>query len=127
MNNIMGMVAVFIGIAIMLSVGITILSNASAGLDCSNVTSGLTYTHTKQDTDNTDPDDNGTPKTAVGGNKTNDNPNKQTADDVVTQNSAGWHKLCLDAAAQAQAGYQLMVVALIVIAAVIILIVVRML
>ncbi|MDE0001987.1 MAG: hypothetical protein OXQ29_04785, partial [Rhodospirillaceae bacterium] len=85
MNNIMGMVAVFIGIAIMLSVGITILSNASAGLDCTDI-----------------PGYDATPPT-------------------------GWGKICLDAAAQAQAGYQLMVVALIVIAAVIILIVVRML
>ena len=87
MNNIMGMVAVFIGIAIMLSVGITILSNASAGLDCSDI--------------------------------------KGYNSDASA--ATGWGKICLDAAAQAQAGYQLMVVALIVIAAVIILIVVRML
>ena len=112
MNNIMGMVAVFIGIAIMLSVGITILSNASAGLDCSDITNS--YGYKIGDALAKDAQGTGKPASAA------------TADSSNLEKT-GWYGLCLDAAAQAQSGYQLMVVALIVIAAVIILIVVRML
>jgi choline-glycine betaine transporter len=96
-NNIMGLVGAFIGIAIMLGIGIQILGNSVQ--DCSNL-----------------PDWNGTTPSA---NETKYNPD--------APDQTGWAAQCETNNAQTQNAYTLLVIILIVVAAVAILSVVRLL
>ena len=99
-NNIMGMIGAFIGVAIMLGIGVLILGNAVS--DCTDL----------PDYNATAPADNQT----VGGVKV-------TLDNQQT----GWAGQCVSNNDSTQSAWSLIVIVLIVIAAVVILAVVKML
>lgn len=94
----MAMVGAFIGIAIMLGIGIQILGNATQ--DCTTLPDFI-------------------PVATVNG--------TQTAGGLVAANQTGWTAACLNENTQAQTAYALLIIILIVVAAVAILFVVRML
>ena len=100
-GSIMGLVAAFIGVAIMLGVGTQILGNTV--MDCTTL-----------------PDYNATTPTANG---TNAQGQRITLDNQQT----GWAGACVDNNTSTQTAYALLIIILIVIAAVAILFVVRML
>lgn len=101
-NNIMGLVGAFIGIAIMLAIGVQILGNAVQ--DCDALPGFQTL------------------------NSTGDNdPLNPAPGDGTLDVDAGWALQCATNNTQAQSAYTLLIVILVVIAAVAILSVVRML
>ena len=100
-NNIIGMIGAFIGVAIMLGIGVLILGNAVS--DCSDL-----------------PDYNAT---APGANETNSAGTQL----LVSENQVGWSAQCEDNNTSTQSAWSLIVIVLIVIAAVVILAVVKML
>ena len=99
-NNIMGMIGAFIGVAIMLGIGVLILGNAVS--DCTTL-----------------PDYNATNPSAA----------QQNASSPTTLSSqqTGWAGQCEDNNDSTQSAWSLIVIVLIVIAAVVILAVVKML
>ena len=97
-SSIMGLVAAFIGVAIMLGVGTQILGNTS--MDCSNL---------------------------PGYNATLPSANETRYTGVSTAQSTGWAGACEDNNTSSQNAYALLIIILIVVAAVAILFVVRML
>ena len=100
-NNIMGMIGAFIGVAIMLGIGVLILGNAVS--DCSDL-----------------PDYNATAPGA--------NENDAAGNDLTIENNqVGWAGQCEDNNTSTQSAWSLIVIVLIVIAAVVILAVVKML
>lgn len=100
-GSIMGMVGAFIGIAILLSIGIQILGNSVQ--DCTAL-----------------PDWNATVPAA-------NNTNPDGTDVTVENQQTGWALACQNTNTQSQSAYALLIIILIVIAAVAILYVVRML
>ena len=98
-SSIMGLVAAFIGIAIMLGIGIQILGNVQNGTNCQSLPGGPTI------------------------------PAGANAAHFVatTSNSTGWALSCVNNNTSIQNAYTLLIVILIVIAAVAILFVVRLL
>lgn len=97
-STIMGLVAAFIAVAIMLGVGIQILGNVQVSTNCLSLPGGLTGTFGVKPSNN------------------------------VTQSTAtGWAASCFTNNTQIQNAYALLIVIMIVIAAVAILFVVRML
>ena len=100
-NNIMGMIGAFIGVAIMLGIGVLILGNAVS--DCTEL-----------------PDYNAT---TPGSGERNSAGTQLT----VAQNQIGWSEQCEDNNDSTQSAWSLIVIVLIVIAAVVILAVVKML
>ena len=102
-SSIMGLVAAFIGIAIMLGVGIQILGNVQTSTNCATLPGGPVYNNPTQ-----------------GGLF----PAKYVA---TTSNSTGWALSCVNNNTSIQNAYTLLIVIMIVIAAVAILFVVRLL
>ena len=100
-SSIMGLVAAFIGIAIMLGIGIQILGNVQTGTNCATLPGG--------------------PQTTTVGAA---NPTKYQA---TASNSTGWALSCVNNNTSIQNAYALLIVIMIVIAAVAILFVVRLL
>ena len=100
-NNIMTMIGAFIGVAIMLGIGVLILGNAVS--DCTTLPD---YNSTTPGTGERDPS---------GGALS------------VSENQIGWAAQCVDNNDNTQAAWSLIVIVLIVIAAVVILAVVKML
>ena len=100
-NNIMGMIGAFIGVAIMLGIGVLILGNAVS--DCTDL-----------------PDYNATEPSA--GQQVYESP-----DLTVATQQTGWAGQCEDNNTSTQSAWSLIVIVLIVIAAVVILAVVKML
>jgi len=100
-SSIMGLVAAFIGIAIMLGIGIQILGNVQTGTNCATLPGGPQAT----------------------------TPGSSFASRYVAtvSNSTGWALSCLNNNTSIQNAYTLLIVILIVIAAVAILFVVRLL
>lgn len=97
-SSIMGLVAAFIAVAIMLGVGIQILGNVQTSTNCLSLPGGLTGTfHTKG------------------------------SNNVTSANATGWALSCVNNNTSIQNAYTLLIVIMIVIAAVAILFVVRML
>ena len=99
-SSIMGLVAAFIGIAIMLGIGIQILGNTQQSVNCGTLPGGLN-----------------------GGTGVSDS--KHTT--FNTANATGWALSCVNNNTSIQNAYTLLIVILIVIAAVAILFVVRLL
>ena|SRR3990167_4019141 len=106
-NNIMGMIGAFIGVAIMLGIGVLILGNAVS--DCT----------TLPDYNATVPTNNGT---VAGTEHLSDGTIK-----TVANGQTGWAGQCEDNNDSTQSAWSLIVIVLIVIAAVVILAVVKML
>ena len=98
-SSIMGLVAAFIGIAIMLGVGIQILGNVQNSTNCSLLPGGV--------------NGNGVPDS------------KHTS--VTASNATGWSLSCFNNNTSIQNAYTLLIVIMVVIAAVAILFVVRLL
>ena len=97
-SSIMGLVAAFIAVAIMLGVGIQILGNVQTSTNCLSLPGGLTGTfHTKG------------------------------SNNITSANATGWALSCVNTNTSIQNGYSLLTVAIIVIAAVVIMFVVKML
>ena len=107
-NNIMTMIGAFIGVAIMLGIGVLILGNAVS--DCTDL----------PDYNTTIPFKNGT---------TLEGSERDAAGNFLTvaNNQVGWAAQCLDNNDSTQSAWGLIVIVLIVIAAVVILAVVKML
>lgn len=97
-GSIMGLVAAFIGIAIMLGIGTQILGNTT--MDCTSL-----------------PDYNATVPSA----------GQEAAGVTLDNQQTGWAKTCVDGNDSTQNAYALLIIILIVVAAVAILFVVRML
>ena len=97
-NNIMGMIGAFIGVAIMLGIGVLILGNAVS--DCTTL-----------------PDYNATTPSAA----------QATGGTTLSSQQTGWAGQCEDNNSSTQDAWSLIVIVLIVIAAVVILAVVKML
>lgn len=100
-STIMGLVAAFVAVAIMLGVGIQILGNVQTSTNCDTLPGSPIFTAAQ--------------KTA--------NPNSH----ATTSNATGWSLSCLNNNTSIQNAYTLLIVIMIVIAAVAILFVVRML
>ena len=100
-SSIMGLVAAFIGIAIMLGIGIQILGNVQTSTNCGALPGGIA---------------NQTQAAKF--------PNKYVA---TTANTTGWALSCVNNNTSMQNAYTLLIVIMIVIAAVAILFVVRLL
>lgn len=98
-STIMGLVAAFIAVAIMLGVGIQILGNVQTSTNCSSLPGAPVF------------------KSGV----------DKTVPVATTSNSTGWALSCLNNNTSIQNAYTLLIVIMIVIAAVAILFVVRML
>ena len=97
-STIMGLVAAFIAVAIMLGVGIQILGKVQTSTNCLSLPGGLTGTlHTKG------------------------------SNNITATNATGWALSCVNNNTSIQNAYTLLIVIMIVIAAVAILFVVRML
>ena len=101
-SSIMGLVAAFVGIAIMLGIGIQVLGNVQVSTNCNSLPGG---THTSN-------------QTSTG---------KQVTVNNSAQNSTGWALSCFNNNTSIQNAYTLLIVIMIVIAAVAILFVVRLL
>ena len=99
-SSIMGLVAAFIGIAIMLGVGIQILGNVQVSTNCTTLPGGPNA-----------------PGSTVG----------STRSVATATNSTGWALSCVNNNTSIQNAYTLLIVIMIVIAAVAILFVVRLL
>ena len=97
-SSIMALVVAFIGVAIMLGVGIQILGNTQSSLNCLALPGGLTGTL-----------------------------NTHGSNNVTSATATGWALSCINQNTAAQNAYTLLIVIAIVIAAVAILFVVRLL
>ena len=97
-STIMGLVAAFIAVAIMLGIGIQVLGNVQTSTNCLSLPGGLTGTFGTQGSNN-----------------------------VTNADATGWAKSCVDQNTSVQNAYTLLIVIMIIIAAVAILFVVRML
>lgn len=97
-STIMGLVAAFIAVAIMLGVGVQILGNVQVSTNCLSLPGGLTGTSGTHGSNN-----------------------------VTQATSTGWALSCFNNNTQIQNAYALLIVIMIIIAAVAILFVVRML
>ena len=105
-NAVMGLATIFIGVAIMLALGPTILGSVSNGLSCKNV---------------------GNQSAPYDG---DDGTGSGTANDGIVNGSevwTGWKKVCNDVRTQSESAFSLFVIVLIVVSAVAVLAVVRML
>ena len=107
-NNIMGMIGAFIGVAIMLGIGVLILGNSTS--DCTDL----------PDYNATAPFRNGS---TFAGSEQDGNGHYLT----IADNQIGWAGQCEDNNDSTQSAWSLIVIVLIVIAAVVILAVVKML